>query len=487
MHEDNSAPYRPFSILAVMGGVMLGLLLAALDGTIVSTSMPTIAHELNGMEYYVWPFTVYMLASTLAIVIFGKLSDLYGRKSVFIAGILVFLAGSIGAGLSPDMLYLILFRGVQGIGGGILMTISFIMVAEIFPIWQRGKYMGILASVFGIASVIGPLLGGVITETAGWSWNFYINIPLGILSLFMVWRWFPDIAPVAESRQIDYAGIFTFIAAMIPLFLGFSLAGTTYPWISPEIIGMLGGSVILFIIFIRIQKTAKEPIIAISMFTNRVFSISMAAVFLANSLFFAAIIYLPLFVQDVLKTSATVAGMVITPMVLSLVLAAIITGQMISRTRRYRNLALFGFALMGVATVIFALIQPETSFTTLIIGSVLLGYGSGIMHPLFAIAAQNAFTVKEIGVITSSLQFSRNMGATIITPLFGVVMYGALTGSETTIDITLVPATDLTHAIAMVFDWCVIIAIAGFLITMLLENTMIASRTRPVDENMEVP
>lgn len=481
MIESSPPDKAPDNIPLVMGGVMLGLLLAALDGTIVSTIMPTIAGQLHGMGLYVWPFTVYMLTSTIAIIVFGKLSDIYGRKIIFNLGILIFLVGSILSGISPDMISLILFRAIQGAGGGIIMTVAFIMVAELFPIWLRGKYLGILASVFGIASIIGPALGGLITETIGWPWVFYINIPIGIISLVMIQRWFPDITPIAQSREIDYHGIITFIIAMIPLFLGLSFAGSVFAWTSPQTIGLLAGSILLFALFIRTQISAKEPILALRLFKNKVFSIAMLEAFLSNSLFIAAIIYIPLFVQEVLKQSASMAGMVITPMVVAMVLAAMITGQMIARRRRYKNLAICGFMMIGMSMIIYALIQPDTSLGILVVASILMGYGSGIMHPLLSIAAQNAFTHKEIGVITSSLQFSRNMGATIITPIFGVIMYGALnmTGS---VDLSSISPTLLTHAISIVFIACIVITGIALVITFLLEDTEIKPRDTPAPQ-----
>ncbi len=478
MTESMPPQNPPENIPVVLGGVMLGLLLGALDGTIVSTVMPTIAGQLHGMGLYVWPFTIYMLTSTISIIVFGKLSDLYGRKRIFNLGILIFLVGSVLAGFSSDMITLILFRAIQGIGGGVIMTVSFIMVAELFPIWLRGKYLGILASVFGIASIIGPALGGIITESVGWAWVFFINIPLGLLSLIMVQRWFPNITPIAQSRKIDYPGIITFTMAMIPMFLGLSLAGSAFPWISLPTIGFLTGSVLLFALFIRIQMKASEPILALRLFKDRVFSIAMLEAFLSNALLVAAIIYIPLFVQEVLKQSASMAGMVITPMVVSMVLAAMLTGQMIVRKRRYKKLAITGFVMIGISLIMYAFIQPDTSLYTLVIASILLGYGSGIMHPLLSIAAQNAFSHNEIGVITSSLQFSRNMGATIITPLLGVVMYGALHTSGT-IDLSGISPPTLTHAISLVFIACVVIAAIALAVTFLLEDVEIKSRTPP--------
>jgi MFS family permease len=266
---------------------------------------------------------------------------------------------------------------------------------------------------------------------------------------------------------------------MIPLFLGLSLARSSSPGISPEIICMIAGSLFLFGLFIRTQMAATDPILAISLFKNRVYSISMIAVLLANALFFAPIIYLPLFIQNVLKMTATTTGMIITPMVLSLVIAAIITGQMISRSRRYKKLALFGFVTIGVSMMMLAMIQPDTPIEILIIASILLGSGSGIMHPLFSVAAQNAFTFREIGVITSSLQFSRNLGATIIPPVLGVIMYGGLSSSGATVDITTVPPEILTYAISLVFDSCLVLTALAFIVTYLLEDIAIKPRVAP--------
>ncbi|ACL16092.1 MFS transporter [Methanosphaerula palustris] len=461
----------------IMGSVMLGLFLSAMDGTIVSTVMPTIAHQLQGMDLYVWPFTVYMLASTVAIIIFGKISDIFGRKPVYLLGIGIFLAGSMLSGLSATMSEMILCRGIQGVGGGIIVAISFVMVSEIFPVWERGKYLGILASVFGIASIIGPILGGVITETIGWPWVFYLNIPIGLLSAVLIKTKFPNMPAVSPSGDIDYRGIICFIALMIPLFLGLSLAGVVYPWVSLEIIGLLGLSVLLLFIFIRIERNARHPILPIDLYKNRVFQISMGAVFLGNSLFYAGIIYLPLFVQDVIKTTASGAGLVITPMIISLILSANITGRLIARTRRYKYLALSGFLFLGIAISILTMVRIDTPITVLILASILLGYGMGVMFPTFSVAAQNAFSVKEIGVITSSLQFSQNMGATLITPLFGIIISTALNSSKKLTDYSLVPADLLSHAISLVFDACLGIVILAILVTLLLKNDLIAPRS----------
>lgn len=476
MEQNQIKTLDPKKIPFVLGGIMLGLLLSALDGTIVSTVMPTIVGDLHGMEYYVWPFTVYMLCSTIAIVVFGKFSDLYGRRKIFLSGILIFLGGSILCGLAPDMVLLTLFRGIQGIGGGILMTISFIIVAELFPVRERGRYMGILVSVFGIASIIGPLLGGLITDMAGWRWVFYINLPIGIIAAWLVITHLHETAVLPEKKQIDYAGITSFILCMVPLLLALSLGGTIFSWASPQVLGLLIVAVAMLACFIRTQSAAKSPLLPLTLFKNPIYSITAVAAFLANALMFAGVIYLPLFMQGVKKVSAAESGMVITPMVLALVFAAIVTGRLISSTGKYRALSVAGFVITGAGIGMLALMNPETSVLLIVLASALLGIGTGMMHPLLAIAAQNAFPPKDLGVVSSSQQFFRNMGATILTPIFGFIMYAGLGSGVDRNSLVQLPAVDLAQAISQVFLFCAGIVVICIILVLYLQEIPLRSR-----------
>jgi EmrB/QacA subfamily drug resistance transporter len=478
MEEIKPISLDPKKIPLVMGGIMLGLLIAALDGTIVSTVMPTIIHDLQGMEFYVWPFAMYLLTSTLAILVFGKFSDLYGRKRIFLFGIGVFLAGSILCGLAPGMVWLILFRGIQGIGGGILTTLAFIIVAEMFPVQERARYIGILASVFGIASIIGPILGGFITDTVGWRWVFYINIPLGIIAASLILAELPETAMMPEKREIDVLGIASFCSGMVPLFIALSCGGTILPWTSPVIAGLLILSALLLAIFIRTERHAQNPILPLYLFENSVYTSTAIAAFLSNALMFAGIIYLPLFMQDVLKTSAGTAGLIITPMVLALVVAAVVSGRVISSTRRYKPAAVAGFAILGAGILMLAFLTPVSSVSFIVIASILVGYGSGTLHPVLAIAAQNALPPRDLGVVSSSQQFFRNMGATLLTPLFGFVMYAGLGQQVDRKSLDLLPADVLAHAIQLVFISCIVIVAVSLVLMLLLEEIPLRSRQR---------
>jgi EmrB/QacA subfamily drug resistance transporter len=478
MEETQPVSLDPKKIPLILGGIMLGLLIAALDGTIVSTVMPTIMHDLQGVEYYVWPFAIYLLTSTLAIIVFGKFSDMFGRKRIFLFGIAVFLAGSVLCGLAPGMVWLIIFRGIQGIGGGILTTLAFIIVADMFPVQERGKYMGILASVFGIASIIGPVLGGFITDSFGWRWVFYINVPLGVIAAFLILAELPETVTIPEKTAIDTRGIISFCGGMVPLFIALSCGGSMVPWTSPVIAGQLVLSAVLLLIFIRTEQHAENPILPLYLFGNSVYTYTAIAAFLANALMFAGIIYLPLFMQDVLKTSAGAAGLIITPMVLALVVAAVLAGRVISSTRRYKPTAIAGFVIIGAGILMLAGLSTSSSVTWIIAASILVGFGSGTLHPVLAIAAQNAFPPKDLAMVSSSQQFFRNMGATLLTPVFGFVMYAGLGQQVNRSSLELLPAGDLAHAIQLVFISCIVIVAVSLVLVLMLEEIPLRSRGR---------
>jgi EmrB/QacA subfamily drug resistance transporter len=405
-----------------MAGLMVGLLVAALDNSILGTSMPKIISNLNGMEYYVWPFTSYLLSSTIAIILFGKLSDIYGRKNIIIIGIVIFVIASIMCGFSTNILELILFRGIQGIGGGILISLPFIVVGEIFSAKERAKYMGILASVFGVSSVLGPILGGIITDTIGWRWVFFVNVPVGIVAVTMLIYSLPNFKLEGVKKVIDYSGIITFILALSGFFLALTLARDLKTSPLTEIMGLFIFSAVMFALFIYAEKKAIEPILPLYLFNNSIYTISSLENFLASALIFCGIIYVPLFAQGVLGMNATNSGLIMIPMLLSLTIAANVAGQIISRTGKYKKLAIAEFIITGIGIVLLATMNINTSPYALIAYSTILGLGSGMMYTIFTISVQNAFSLREIGIVTASMQFFRNIGATVAIPVFGYIM-----------------------------------------------------------------
>jgi EmrB/QacA subfamily drug resistance transporter len=468
----------PKKIPFIMAGLMLGLLIAALDGTIVSTVMPTVIRDLHGMEFYVWPFAVYLLTSTIATVVFGRCSDLYGRKRIFLLGIALFLLGSVLCGLSPGMTEFILFRGLQGVGGGILTALAFIIVAELFPPWERGRYIGILVSAFGIASIAGPLLGGTITDLLGWRWVFYINLPIGAIAWLLVSAELPETAAIPEHRQIDCAGIAAFSGMIVPLFIAISCGGTIFPWASPQVTGLFILSAVMLVVFVRIEQTAKNPLLPLYLFRNRIYTFTAVASFLVNALLYAGIIYLPLFLQDVTRTSASGAGMLVTPMVVALIIASVAAGRIIRTTRRYKPAAIGGFIIAGIAVLMLCTLSPATPALFLVTAAALLGWGVGTLYPVLSVAAQNALPPEDLGIVTSSQQFFRNMGAAFLTPVFGFVMYAGL-GSRAGTGLLQVPPEILAHAIQLVFVSCVAIVAIAIILMFRLEEIPLRSRERP--------
>lgn len=419
---------------------MVSLLLAALDSTIVSTAMKTIVNELQGVELYAWPFTIYMLCSTVIIPISGGLADLFGRKPIFLIGIFTFLAGSVLCGLSPSMTWLILARGVQGIGGGIVTTSVFTVVADLFAPQLRGKYMGIVTSVFGLSSIIGPVIGGLITDYLNWRWIFYINIPLGAIAVLLVILFMPNFKTEGRKAKIDIPGTVFIVLTLVPMLLAFSLAGSTYAWGSVQIIGMFALSVVMLIIFIAVELKSPNPIIPMTFFKNRSIWITLIVAFLSNAAMFAAIVYIPYFVQGILGTSATTSGAVTIPMTVALMITANLIGVLATDKYKYfRHLTVLAFLLGAVAAFLLATMNTESSYVSVIVYMVIFGAGLGITMPISNMNVQNAAPIEQVSSATGATQFFRSIGSTVASAIYGTIMTGAMATGFISLDLTGVP------------------------------------------------
>lgn len=412
--------------IIVMISVMFGLLLAALDQTIVVTAMPRIVQDLNGLQHLSWVFTAYLLASTVTVPIYGKLGDMYGRKPFYIGAIILFLIGSALSGAAQNMGELIAFRALQGIGGGALMANSFAIIGDLFVPAERGRWQGLFAAVFGLASVIGPLLGGWLTDNASWRWVFYINLPVGAVTLFLAATYMPKIAGKAKDRAIDFLGAGLLAVSLISLLLAVTWGGTQYAWDSRQIIGLFVTAAVGTAAFLFAERHAEEPILPLSLFRNRIFNVSMIAIFLSAMGMFGGILYIPLFAQYVIGESATNSGTILAPMMAGLIVSSIGAGQVMSRTGRYKALAVGGMAIVVGAMYWLAHVGTGTTQAGLIERMVVMGVGLGMTMPVFNLAVQNAFSQAELGVATASTQLFRNMGGTIGTAIMSGVLNNAL-------------------------------------------------------------
>ncbi|MGH7156827.1 MAG: MDR family MFS transporter [Candidatus Saccharimonadales bacterium] len=412
----------------VMLAVMSGMMLAALDQTIVATALPRIVSDLHGLKDLSWVVTAYLLTSTISVPISGKLSDIFGRKKLFLLAILLFVAGSALSGISQNMAELIGFRAFQGIGAGMLMSMAFAVIGDLFAPAERARWQGIIAGVFGLASVIGPLLGGYLTDHASWRWNFYINVPVGILAFFMISTFMPHIASDKKDQKIDFLGAGLLAGGLTSLLLATVWGGNQYAWGSWQIIGLFVLSAALLLGFGRVEHAhAKDPILPLDFFRNSIFRVSMLVVFFIGIAMFGAILYLPLFAQDVLGRTATNSGVILTPMVLSLMVVSLSAGQFISRTGRYKILSVTGTAVVTIGILWLSTMNIHTTGTQLVERMVVIGAGLGISMPIFNLVVQNAFEHAKLGVATASVQLSRSIGATVGVALMGTILNNQLT------------------------------------------------------------
>lgn len=407
--------------LEVVFAIMLALFLGALDQTVVGVALPTIVAQLGGADLYTWTVTAYLLTATVSIPIYGKLSDLYGRRPLLLAGIALFLAGSALSGLSQDMTQLILFRAIQGLGAGSLFPIALAVIGDLFTPAERGKYQGFFGAVFGISAIIGPWLGGFLTERVSWHWIFYINIPIGLLSMLVIARILPTVRRQGATRDIDFLGVGVFAAAVVPFMLGLTNAQTG-DWLTPQVGGLIAAAAILAIAFLWIERHAREPIVPFALFRNRTFAISIAATFLASFGFFGSIIFLPLWLQRVQGFTPTESGWAIVPLLFGLIAGSIVSGQVVSRTGRYKWLISGALLLFSVGVLLMTGLHADTAyFPTLSAWMIVTGLGIGPTMAVFTIVVQNAVPFDKLGVATSNLTFFRQIGGSVGLALIGTI------------------------------------------------------------------
>lgn len=466
----------------IFSGLMLVMFLGALDATILATALPTIVRELGGIEWLAWVVTAYLLTQTVVTPLYGRLGDLYGRKLILQIAILIFLAGSALCGMSGSMTQLIVFRAVQGLGGGGLMVTTQAVVADIVTPRQRGRYQGLLGAGFGIASIAGPLLGGFFTTHLSWRWIFYINLPFGIAALAVITSTLPAHGPLGRQK-VDYAGAALLAAVLSGVVLGSELGGSTYAWSSPQMLGTLGSVAIALVAFVFVERKAVHPVLPLHLFRDRTFTLASIVGLSVGFALFGSVAYMPMFLQVARGASPTQSGLQMMPMMGGALAASITAGQLISRTGRYRIFPVIGTSIVVTALLLLSRITPATTGTTITLGLLFLGIGLGLVMQVLVLAVQNAVRYSDLGAATSAAMLFRLVGGCIGTALLGVVFASRYHDAH----LTLAEGQAITIAIHAVFFAAAAMAVVGAAATWFireapLRDTVAAAASQPGHE-----